>query len=365
MPKKPAKTLTYAEVGVDRRLRTKSKKALETLGKTYRFSRYGPIVKLPYGNIFPIGGNMYLDLVIEEIGTKVLIAQLADKYDTIGIDGIAMAVNDVIRSGARPLALADNIHAHVSNPALIREWMKGIVGGAEEAECVVPSGEIGDVPDLIKGIAEGKGFDMVFASVGEVHKHSIIYGSNLKPGDVVIGMRSSGIHSNGISLARKVLFKHWGGAYEPFDVPDGLGRELVYEVLEPTRIYVKPMVRLAGSLEIKAMVHITGDAYLKFDKLMHINKCIGFEFDNFKSQPIFRLIQQVSEKRRKPISDHEMFKTFNMGWGFAVVVDRGAKDEAVDLLCRGGIETESIGTVTEMGKIVVKYEGKKMHLSRE
>jgi len=365
MPRKPTKTLTYAEAGVDRRLRAQSKKALEALDRTHRLSRYGPIVKLPYGNIFPVGGDIYLDLVIEEIGTKVLIAQLAEKYDTIGIDGIAMAVNDVIRSGARPLALADNIDAHVSNPALIREWMKGIVRGAEEAECVVPSGEIGDVPDIIKGIAEGKGFDMVFASIGEVHKHDIIYGTNLNPGDAVIGMRSSGIHSNGVSLARKVLFKLWGGAYEPFNIPDTFDRELVYEVLEPTRIYVKPIVKLTRRLEVKAMVHITGDAYLKFDKLMHINKGIGFEFDDFKPQPVFSLIQRVSQQRGKPISDNEMFKTFNMGWGMAIVVNSSAKDEAVNLLCRSGIETEQIGKVTDTGKIVVKHDGRKMRLSRE
>jgi len=196
----------YAEAGVDRTVRTQSKRALAVLAQTYRFSHYGPIVKLPYGNIFPTGRDLYLDLVIEGVGTKVLIAQLADKYDTIGVDGVAVAVNDVIRSGARPLALADNIHAHVSDPGLVKEWMKGVVKGGQEAQCPVSSGEIGDVPDLIKGLFEGKGFDMVFASVGKVHREQIVHGNNLKHGDAVIGLRSSGIHSNGVSLARKVLF---------------------------------------------------------------------------------------------------------------------------------------------------------------
>jgi phosphoribosylformylglycinamidine cyclo-ligase len=304
-------------------------------------------------------------LVIEEIGTKVLIAQLADKYDTIGIDGVAMAVNDVIRSGARPLAIADNIDAHVSDPGLIKEWMKGIVKGAEEAECIVPSGEIGDVPDLIKGIVEGKGFDMVFASVGEVHSHGIIYGRNLKPGDAIIGLRSSGIHSNGITLARKLLFKKWGGAYQPFDIPDSLEKELVYETLEPTRIYVKPVLKCAAARKIKATVHITGDAYLKFDKLMHVNEGIGFEFDTFKPQPIFNLVQEVARQRRNPISDEEMFKTFNMGWGFAIIVDKGSEDDAVDSLERGGVEASQTGRITDSGKIIVKYKGKKIALSRD
>lgn len=365
MPKTRGKALTYAATGVDRKLRAESKKALDILNGTYRFSRHGPMIKLPYGNIFPLSGDMYLDFVIEEIGTKVLIAQLADKYDTIGIDGVAMSVNDVIRSGARPLAIADNIDTHVSDPVLIKEWMKGIVKGAEEAECIVPSGEIGDVPDLIKGIAEGKGFNMVFASVGEVHSHDIIYGNNLKPGDAIIGMRSSGIHSNGITLARKLLFKKWGGAYQPFDKPDGLKKELVYETLEPTRIYVKPVLRCAASCKIKATVHITGDAYLKFDKLMHVNKGMGFEFDTFKPQPIFHLIQEVAKQRRNPISNEEMFKTFNMGWGFAIIVDKGAEDEAVDSLERGGVEASHIGRITDSGKTIVKYQGRKIALSRD
>jgi phosphoribosylformylglycinamidine cyclo-ligase len=365
MPHRATKELTYAQAGVDRKLRQRSKEALTVLDNTFRFSRYGPIINLPYGNIFPISNNLYLDFVIEEIGTKVLIAQLADRYDTIGIDGIAMAVNDVIRSGARPLAIADNIHAHMSDPFLIREYMKGIIKGAEEAECVVPSGEIGDVPDLVKGLVAKKAFDMIFASVGEVQKRRVIFGNDLKPRDAVIGIRSSGIHSNGISLARKVLFKEWGGEYEPFSIPEELDRELAYEVLEPTQIYVKPFIQLVRNLKVKATTHITGDAYLKFDKLMHVNRKIGFEFDNFSPQPIFGLIQKVSGRKHSTISDVEMFKTFNMGWGFAVVVDPAVEDEAIDCLERGGAEASRIGTVTDSKKIIIRYKGKRLLLTRQ
>jgi len=360
--KRATKRLSYAEAGVDRILRAKSKRALTVLSKTYRFSRHGSVVRLPYGNIFPIGDNLYLDLVIEGVGSKVLIAQLADKYDTIGIDGVAVAVNDIIRSGAKPLALADNIHAHLSDPALVKEWMKGIVKGASEALCLVPSGEIGDVPDIIKGVVEGKGFDMVFASVGEVHHEDIIYGNNLKPGDVVIGLRSSGIHSNGISLARKVMFKKWGGKYEPFDIPEGFDRELIYEILEPTKIYVKPVMSLADNRWIKAAVHITGDAYLKFDRLIQFNKGIGFEFDNFKPQPIFNLIQQVSKEVKRQISDKEMFRTFNMGWGFALIVACSQKDEALDSLERNGVEAEQIGKATTSRMTVIISRTKKIFM---
>jgi phosphoribosylformylglycinamidine cyclo-ligase len=353
---------TYADAGVDRGLRTESKRNLQILRETYNFSRYGDVVQLPYGNIFPAGENYYLDLVIEGVGTKVLVAQLAEKYDTIGIDGVAMAVNDVIRSGAKPLAVADNIHAQVSNPALVREWMKGIVKGAKEAECVVPSGEIGDVTELIKGLVEGKGFDMVFAAIGEVTSEKIISGNTIKSGDAIIGLQSSGVHSNGISLARKILFKQWSGKYEPHDVPDGLDREIVDEVLEPTKIYVKPLLRVAEELKVKAAVHITGDAYLKFDRLPRFSKGIGFEFNEFNPQPIFELIQKTTSELGDRITDEEMFKTFNMGWGFAIIMDDEDKDKALDILEKTGVKAKQIGCITDSEGIRLLYKNRKIVL---
>jgi phosphoribosylformylglycinamidine cyclo-ligase len=356
-----ARKFTYSGVGVDRRLRAESKKALGVLKGTYRFSPYGKVVRLPFGNIFPFHDS-YLDLVIEEIGTKVFVAQVAGKYDTIAIDGIAMAVNDVIRSGARPLAIADNIHEQVSDPALIKEWMKGIVKGAVEAACVVPSGEIGDVSELIKGIVEGKGFDMVFASIGEVTRCKVISGRNINPGDVVIGMRSSGVHSNGISLVRRVLFKQWGGKYEADAVPSSLDKSVAEAVLEPTRIYVKPLLKVAGEFEVKGAVHITGDGYLKFGNLAKFSKGIGFVFDNFEPQPIFDLIQRTAAELGGGISDEEMFKTFNMGWGFAVIVDKSCAEKAVDVLEKAGVQSERIGRVTGQAGVKIVHRGKKIVL---
>jgi phosphoribosylformylglycinamidine cyclo-ligase len=355
------KEFTYAETGVDREMRAKSKEALPLLKQTYKLSKYGKVVELPYGNVFSVG-NRYLDLVIEGVGTKVLLAQLADKYDTIGIDGVAMAVNDVIRSGATPLAVVDNIHTQISNPRLVEEWMKGIVKAVTEARCLVPGGEIGDVADIIKGITDGKGFDMVFACVGELFEKNIIFGKNIKPGDIVVGLRSSGLHSNGISLARKVLFKEWGGKYKPFDIPDGFNREIIYEVLEPTRIYVKPLLNAAKEVEIKGVVHITGDAYLKFDRLMSFSKGIGFEFNNFKPQPIFELIQKTAAASRGAIKDEEMLKTFNMGWGFAVIVDKTNANTIVENFEKSGVMAERIGKVTDSRKIIALYKDKKIEL---
>ena len=353
---------TYADAGVDRKLRAECKKALKLLEETCRFSRFGGVVQLPYENIFPYKEGFYLDFVIEEVGTKVLVAQLAEKYDTIGIDGVAMAVNDVIRSGAKPFAVADNIHAHASNPVLVKELLKGIAKGAMEAECIVPSGEIGDVAELIKGIEEGKGFDIVVAAIGEVEKERVIYGNNIKPGDVIVGLRSSGLHSNGISLARKILFKRWNGKYEPFDVPEGLEREVVYEVLEPTKIYVKPFLKVAEELDVKAAVHITGDAYLKFDRLARFSKDIGFSFNNLKPQPIFDLLQKTAVALGRKITDKEMCRTFNMGWGFAMIIDKADRDQALDILEKNDVQAEEIGSVTDSEGVRISYKGRKLVL---
>jgi len=352
--------ITYAKAGVNRILRKESKKALSLLESTYSFCDM--IIHLPYGKVFSAFGDTYLDFVIEGVGTKVLVAQLAEKYDTIGIDAVAMAVNDVIRSGAKPLAIADNIHAQISSKSLIRALIEGIGRGACEAECPVVSGEIGDVAEVIKGIKEGEGFDIVISVIGTVPKEKLILGRKIKAGDVIVGLRSSGVHSNGISLVRKILFKHWGGKYEPYDIPEELDREVVYEVLEPTKIYVKSLLKVAKELQVKAAVHITGDAYLKFDRLTKFSKDIGFQFDNFNPQPIFELIQKTAVDLGGVVTDEEMFKTFNMGWGFAIIVDKENKDQSIDILEKTGVKAEQIGHVTKSKGIKIIYKKRKIFL---
>ena len=178
-----------------------------------------------------------------------------------------------------------------------------------------------------------------------------------------MGFRSSGVHSNGISLVRKVLFKEWGGKYDPFDVPDGFDREIVYEALEPTKIYVKSFLNTTKQVNVKGVIHITGDAYVKFDRFMKYSKGIGFEFSNFKPQPIFDLIQKTAPEAGGTISDEEMLKTFNMGWGFAVIVDKTDTDKAINALEKTGAEPEQIGKVTDKQKIEIHHKNKKMILA--
>ena len=353
------KNYTYTDAGVNRQQRHESKKALTALKETYRHIGFGGIMHLPYSNIFPVGDNSFLDLEIEGVGTKVLVAELAGKYDTIGVDAVAMVVNDVIRSGAKPLAIADNIHATASEPKLVNAWLKGIIEGANESECPIVNGETGDVAEIIKGITPDSGFDMVASCVGKVEKSDVITGEGIKPGDPIIGLASNGVHSNGITLVRKILFKQWGGKYDATDIPEGLEREVALEVLEPTKIYVKPLLKLAKEVKIKGAVHITGDAYTKFNNLAGFSKGIGFSFDNFKPQPIFSLIQKTAAELGYTITDEEMFRTFNMGWGFGIIVDKTEIDKAMNTLEQDSVNPERIGKVTDKERVVeVEYKNK-------
>jgi len=333
---------TYAEAGVDRELRKEAKKQLVNLKSTFSLSKHGKIIETPFNTLYPINNDVFHVKTSDGVGTKVLLAQLAGKHDTIGIDAIAMVVNDCIRCGAQPIALTDAIDIKKSEPEIIDDIQKGLNIGAHEAECPLVGGETADVPELMNAF-----YHINCDCVGEVEKNKIITGEKIKPGDVIIGLPSSGVHSNGISLLRKTLFKAWGGKYDTFEKLDNFDRELIYEALEPTKIYVKPFLNAVKEIDILGAVHITGDAYLKFRKLTNF----GFEFDNFKPQPIFNLIRDCG------ISTEEMFKTFNMGCGFATIVRKEYVENALQVL-KG---SEVIGKIIDK-KIIIKFEGKKIVL---
>jgi phosphoribosylformylglycinamidine cyclo-ligase len=203
---------------------------------------------------------------------------------------------------------------------------------------------------------------MIVASVGQVAKEKIITGTRIKPDDAIIGLRSSGLHSNGLTMARKILFKQWGGKHDPQVRIDGLDKELVLEALEPTKIYVKPMLKTAEEVNVKAAVHITGDAYLKFNNLTRFSSGIGFEFTNFKPHPIFHIIQETARELDLTITEEEMFRTFNMGWGFAIIVDKKDADKALNILEKADADAEQIGKVTNTQKIEIIHQCKKIIL---
>lgn len=370
------KEITYADFGVDGNLRKKSKRALEMLKGTYNLSKKGRVIMLPYGKALQIGAGQVLVLEIEGVGTKVLFSQLAAKLPlaelvgdcrTIGIDGAAMVVNDYLRAcGIGPDAIADNVHAIKSDPLFVEQIIEGIAAGAKKSQCPVIGGEIGDVPDIIKGIDAGLAFDLVVAASGVVQEKLLIHGDDIRQGDVVIGLRSSGAHSNGYSLLRKIVFKQWGGKYESFDIPDGFDQEIIYEALTPTEIYVKSVENIIDGCCIKGLTHITGSGYLKFCNLMLTSPGIGFEFNNFSPQPIFEFIRRTARETKGNITDNEMFKTFNMGWGMAAVVDKQNADTAIDKAEKSGIKAQIIGKVTtDTSKIFITYHGKRFELKEE
>jgi phosphoribosylformylglycinamidine cyclo-ligase len=337
---------TYAESGVDRELREKAKKHLAGLQQTHELSKHGPVVQTPFNTLYPTSNGKYQVKTSDGVGTKVLISELAEKHDTIGIDAVAMVANDCIRCGAEPLAITDAIDVKKSEPWLINELQKGLKEGAVQANCPLIGGETADVPELLNTM-----YHINCDCVGEVEGR-IIDGKKIKPDDVVIGLPSAGLHSNGISLARKVLFKKWGGNYDASFQPDGFDRELALEALQPTKIYVKPVIKAMKEFELLGAVHVTGDAFLKFLKLG-----IGFEFDNFHPQPIFGLIQKTGK-----VSDEEMFKTFNMGWGFALIAKKGSSDALLGFMEKHGVKAEVIGKALGKNKIVIKHKTKEMVL---
>jgi phosphoribosylformylglycinamidine cyclo-ligase len=160
-----------------------------------------------------------------------------------------------------------------------------------------------------------------------------------------------------------MVFKQWGGKYEPTDIPEGLTQEIGIEALEPTKIYVKPLLELASKIKVKAAIHITGDAYNKSNNLARTSPGIGFRFDHFHPQPIFTLIQKTATELGYSLSDEEMFKTFNMGWGFGIIVDQVALDEAMSILEHTGIVSDVIGEITDKQTVEIIHNNKQMILT--
>jgi phosphoribosylformylglycinamidine cyclo-ligase len=264
-----------------------------------------------FANVLPISESQAIALSTDGIGTKAIVAQMLDKYDTIGIDCVAMNANDILCVGAEPVAMVDYIAVETANARLLSEIAKGLAKGAELANIVVPGGEISQIEEIIKSERPGYGFDLVGTCIGIVDPSRLITGERIEPGDVVIGLASTGIHSNGLTLARKTFFEDAG--LTPNSTLPGLKRTLGEELLEPTRIYVPEVMQmLREELDIKALVHITSDGFLNLARVSHD---VGFEIDYLPSAPaIFSHIQRYGD-----VTESEMFTVYNMGIGFCVV----------------------------------------------
>jgi phosphoribosylformylglycinamidine cyclo-ligase len=325
---------TYAEAGVDI---SKENTDIEAIGKwvkkTFEFASVGADFG-HYANTISLG-EWQLALATDGVGSKLLIAEMMEKYDTIGIDCVAMNVNDLICIGMKPAAFVDYLATEKPLGAKkAEEIAKGLYEGCKESNIPILGGEMATLKDIVKG------FDLAGTALGIGKKEQLIDGSKIKKGDSIIGIASNGIHSNGFTLARKVLLSSCS-------ITDELanGRTLGEELLRPTEIYVKAIMELIEKVETKGVAHITGSGFNKLRRLTSL----GFEISFLPEIPlIFQLIKELGN-----IAWEEMFSTFNMGIGMAVIVSPEDEEKALETINQFN-EAWVIGKIADEGKIRIK-----------
>lgn len=311
----------------------------------YRKNKHGEVASDigHYANLIKFNDH-YLVLSTDGVGTKVLIAQKAGKYKTIPIDMVAMCVNDILCLGAEPISLVDYLAvSHIDN-GILTEIADGLANAAEMAEISIVGGETASVKDLLNQ-KEDFAFDLAGCALGVVHPDHLIDGTKIEEGQYVIGIASSGIHSNGLSLARKALLSKYN-----LDEILPWGKTVENELLEPTLIYVKPVLK---SLEqerenITGLAHITGSG---LKNLFRLKKGIGYVLDSFPPPPpIFAKIKQCGNV---PLID--MFETFNMGIGFCIICKN--PEPIVDIINKEGFNASVIGKTVSGNTVELPYEG--------
>ncbi len=325
--------LTYKNTGVDI---AKIKKSQATIGKiiesthklqskvrvTHGFGHYAGITELP--------GKMLLATHTDGVGTKVLIANKMKKYDTVGIDCIAMNVNDIICIGATPISFVDYIAANKNDQKIFKKIVEGLAKGAKKAGVPIVGGETAIMPDLIAG--NGFSFDLAGMVVGILSKKQMILGKSIKKGDIIIGAKSTGLHSNGYTLARKALLSKFSLKSKI----KGIG-VLGSALLTPTEIYVKPVLEIIQRCDVHGLAHITGGS---FTKLLRLKK-IGYDLDSLPKPP--RIMQLIEEQGVKRL---EMYKTFNMGVGFCVIASKSESSKIKSIFKKNKIQASEIGKIT-------------------
>lgn len=291
-----------------------------------------------FGGMFELASSQYKNPVLvsgtDGVGTKIKLAFLMDKHDTIGIDCVAMCVNDVACSGAKPLFFLDYIACGKNYPEKIEQIVKGVADGCVMSGCALVGGETAEHP----GMMPNEEYDLAGFTVGIGEKDKLVSGEHLKAGDAIIGVASSGVHSNGFSLVRKVFDIN----EKTIDVYyDELGAKLGETLLTPTRIYVKPLLALMDEVRVNAISHITGGGfYENVPRMLNDNTLAVIEKDKCFKLPIFDLIQKTGN-----IPERDMYNTFNMGTGLMLCVDSDKADEAVRILNANGEQAAVIGEI--------------------
>ncbi|PLS09723.1 phosphoribosylformylglycinamidine cyclo-ligase [Neobacillus cucumis] len=301
-----------------------------------------------FGGMFDLSSLQLKEPVLvsgtDGVGTKLMIAFWMDKHDTIGIDAVAMCVNDIVVQGAEPLFFLDYIACGKAEPEKIEAIVKGIADGCEQAGCALIGGETAEMP----GLYSQNEYDLAGFTVGACEKSQLITGENIQAGDVLIGLASSGIHSNGYSLVRKV-FNNWS----LLDFVDELGCTLGEELLKPTKIYVKPILSALKKFPLKGMAHITGGGFIENIPRM-LPEGLGAKLDE-KSWPIPPVFQLISSHGQ--IDYQEMYNIFNMGIGMVIAVDREMAADVLQHFEQCGEKAYQIGVVTDQEGIEIKGQG--------
>lgn len=341
------KGITYKEAGVDIYRGNEFVRKIRPLVKgTLRPEVIGGIGG--FGGLFRVNLRKYKDPVLvsstDGVGTKLKIAFMMDKHDTVGIDLVAMGVNDIIVSGAEPLFFLDYMATGKLRLNQSVDIVKGIVNGCKEAGCTLLGGETAEMPSFYKKDE----YDLAGFAVGIVEKKRIVDGSRIRPNDILIGLASSGLHSNGYSLVRKLFFERM--RYKITDMIKGLRRPLGEELLTPTRIYVKTVLKLLKEFDIKGMAHITGGGLTEnLPRILPEGLSAVIKKGSWKIHPIFKIIQEKGN-----ISEKEMYRTFNMGIGFILVVPR-RKAYSVLMRLKKLREKAYIIGIIDKGKREIKY----------
>jgi phosphoribosylformylglycinamidine cyclo-ligase len=321
----------YAAAGVDTQQADQGVAAIVNVLKTIETGRETLAVPLPghFASVMrlpgPLAPNVGIALATDSVGSKVIVAAQTGRFDTIGIDCVAMNVNDLICVGATPLALLDYIAVERAEPALLEAIGRGLAVGAADAGVEIPGGEVCQVPEVLRGHPSPYGFDLVGSAFGVVELDKIIDGSRVRPGDVMIGLPASGIHSNGMTLARRALLDDGQMTLE--QKPEMLAGKSVGDVLlEPTVIYVRAILALiASEIDVRGLAHITGGGLMN---LRRVGSGVGYTISTpLPSPPVFELIAAFGE-----IAAAEMWEVFNMGCGFVAMVPAEQAGAAVQLL---------------------------------
>ncbi|MBJ7330702.1 MAG: phosphoribosylformylglycinamidine cyclo-ligase [Solirubrobacteraceae bacterium] len=301
-----------------------------------------------YASVLRIAPNLGLALTTDGVGSKIVVAEQADRLETVGIDCIAMNVNDLVCVGAEPIAMLDYLAVETPDPERLARIAQGLREGAEQANIEIPGGELAVLPELIRGHPSPGGFDLCGTAVGTVALDRIIGGEEIKPGDAIIGVPSNGLHSNGYTLARRALLEDGGLTLD--DTPEGLGASVADALLEPTTIYVRAALALLETdIPVTGLAHITGGGVLNLPRL---NTDVGWAIDEpLPILPVFEAVQRLGG-----VSEREMWEVFNMGCGFIAVVREDRVDDAAAVLDERHPGARRIGTVTDAAGVVTVRE---------